>query len=442
MAAFERRITLYGLTMIAIGSSIGSGIFVTPGTIAQELGHPYLVLLVWFLGGVMGICGALTFSELGGLFQQAGGVYSYLKNGYGNLFGFLYGWVMLFVINTGSLAGLCIAFSEYLGILIPGLGSNYKTGIAACTLLLLTAINLPGVKYSQWASNILTTIKVSAIILIVLAGLFFYNPSAIQANFHTSHTMPEHLFVALFTGMVGVFFSVGGWHHATYVAGEVIDPAKTISRAMILAMAVITISYLLINIAYMRLLPLDQIAASKTIASDAIHSIFPWGAKLVALGIALSIFGTISIYSMSAPRIYYAMAADGLFFSSLARIHPRWHTPVSAMLFQCFWALCILFFFKAFFDRIITFVTFMDSLFFALAAASLFIFRKKLKEHPRPYKTWGYPLIPLVFITLQTVFAITIFFQRPEQALPGLVLLFVGVLVFYWFQKRNLLPSH
>ncbi len=441
MSNLQKRITLYGLTMIAIGSSIGSGIFVTPGTIAKELGDPYLVILVWLLGGVMGICGALTFSELGGLFQQSGGVYEYLKRAYGPLAGFLYGWVVLLVINTGSLAGLCVAFSEYLGIMIPGVAANYKTWIAAGTLILLTAVNLPGVHYSQWMSNVLTTIKVGAIAIIILLGFMYGDSHIIHQNFSSVHATPTNLFAALFTGMIGVFFSVGGWHHATYVAAEVINPAKNISKAMILGMAVITICYVLINIAYMRFLPIESIANSQTVASDVISTLIPWGGKLVAVAIALSIFGTISIYSMSAPRIYYAMAQDGLFFKSLATVHARWRTPVISMIFQCIWALCILFFFKALFDKIITFVTFMDAIFFALAAGSIFVFRKKLKSIERPYRTWGYPVIPFIFIALQSIFAINIFMQKPKQAIPGLFLLVLGIGAFAWFKRKNVVSE-
>lgn len=436
MTQLQKRITLFGLTMIAVGSSIGSGIFVTPGTIAKEIGHPYLILLVWVLGGVMGLTGALTFSELGGLFTQAGGVYVYLKNAYGRLSGFLYGWVMLMVINTGSLAGLCVAFADYLRFLIPGISSSAKLFIAAGTMVSLTLFNILGVHYSQYISNVLTVIKLSAIALLVFVGLFIGNPEAIQHNFNTAFTIPGNLLVVLFSGMIGVFFSVGGWHHATYVAGEVINPAKNVARAMVLGMVIITSAYLLINIAYLRLLPLNEIAQTQTVASEALTKIIPWGGRLLAVGIALSILGTISIYSMSAPRIYFAMAEDGIFFKSLSGIHTRWKTPVAAMLFQAAWALCILFFFQAFFDKIITFVTFMDALFFALAAASIFVFRKKLKEQERPYRTWGYPMIPLIFITLQSIFAINIFLQKPEQALPGLGLLLIGVGMYYWFKRE------
>ncbi len=437
MTQLNKRITLYGLTMIAVGSSIGSGIFVTPGTIAQEIPNAWLILMVWLLGGLVGLCGALTFSELGGLFTRAGGVYVYLKNAYGPLAGFLYGWVMLVVINTGSLAGLCVAFAEYLKFFLPGLSQGMKMAVAAGTMIVLTGINILGVHYSQWLSNVLTTLKVGAILIIVLIGLFAGNDAVIQQNFYTAAVMPEHLFTALFSGMIGVFFSVGGWHHATYVAGEVINPGKNVARAMILGTSIITLAYVTINLAYLRLLPVEVIAGTQTAASDAVSTVFPWAGRLVAIGIALSIFGTISIYTMSAPRIYYAMAEDGLFFKSMARVHPLWKTPVVAMMIQAVWALCILFFFQAYFDKIITFVTFMDALFFALAAASVFVFRKIMKDEPRPYRVWGYPVIPLVFIGLYSVFAINVFFQKPQQALPGLVLMAAGIGVYYWFSKTK-----
>jgi APA family basic amino acid/polyamine antiporter len=328
-----------------------------------------------------------------------------------------------------------VAFAEYLKFFLPGLSQGMKMAVAAGTMVILTGINILGVHYSQWLSNVLTTLKVGAILIIVLIGLFAGNEEVISQNFSLAAPVPGHLFTALFSGMIGVFFSVGGWHHATYVAGEVIHPGKNVARAMILGTGIITLAYVTINLAYMRLLPVEVIAGTQTAASDAVSTVFPWAGRLVAIGIALSIFGTISIYTMSAPRIYYAMAEDGLFFKSMARVHPRWRTPVEAMLIQAVWALCILFFFQAYFDRIITFVTFMDALFFALAAASVFVFRKKLKGEPRPYRVWGYPLIPIIFISLYSVFAINVFFQKPQQAIPGLVLMAAGIGVYYWFSK-------
>lgn len=437
MAQLQQKLNLYGLTMIAVGSCIGAGIFVAPGQIVRALPNPTLILLVWMLGGLMSLLGALTFAELGGMYSKSGGVYVYLKEAYGRIAGFLYGWIVLLVINTGALAGLCVAFAEYMKIFAPGMSETTKTAIAAGTMLGLTAINILGVHVSQGLSNLFTGLKLAAIVAIVVVGLIYYDPVKVPVDFSLSQGVPDHLVTAMLTGLIGVFFSVGGWHHASYVAGEAINPRRTVPLAMLFGVLIVTAAYLTINFVYMRLLPLPAIAATQTVAGDAVAAVFSWGGKAVAIAIALSIFGTISIYTMSAPRIYYAMAQDGVFFKQLADVHPRWRTPVIAMLTQVVWALAVLLFFRGLFDRIISFVTFMDALFFALAGASIFVFRKKRPDAERPYRTWAYPVVPLLFVGLQTAFAVNILLQQPEQAVPGLVLMGLGIAVFFVLTRRS-----
>jgi APA family basic amino acid/polyamine antiporter len=240
----------------------------------------------------------------------------------------------------------------------------------------------------------------------------------------------------MLTGLIGVLFSVGGWHHASYLAGEAIDAPRTVPRAMFWGVVIVMTMYLLVNLAYMFLLPLDAIARTPRVAGDAMATIAPWGGKAVAVAIALSIFGTISIYTMSAPRIYFAMAEDGIFFKQLAYVHPRWRTPVAAMLVQVVWAMLVLLFFQGLFDKIITFVTFMDIAFMGLAGAAVFVFRKKKKDTERPVKVWGYPFVPLIFVVISAAFALNTLFERPEQALPGLALLLAGVVVFFLLKKK------
>jgi APA family basic amino acid/polyamine antiporter len=235
---------------------------------------------------------------------------------------------------------------------------------------------------------------------------------------------------------VGVLFSVGGWHHASYVAGEAINAPRTVPRAMFLGVLIVLLAYLLVNIAYMLLLPLDVIAQTPKVAADAMGVLAPWGAQAVTVAIALSIFGTISIYTMSAPRIYFAMAEDGIFFKQLAYVHPRWRTPVAAMLAQVVWAMAVLLFFNGLFDQIITFVTFMDIAFMALAGAAVFVFRKKRPDAARPIRAWGYPLIPVVFVLISAAFAVNVLLERPEQALPGLGLLALGIISYEVIRKR------
>lgn len=427
----QKRLTLYGLTMIAVGSCIGSGIFATPSQIVGAVPNATLVLTVWTIGGLVALTGALTFSELGGLFPKSGGVYIYLKEAYGELAGFLYGWVTLLVINTGALAGLCAAFADYMRIFAPDMGEGTKTAIAAVTMLALTGVNMLGVNVSQGLSNFFTGLKLLSIAAIIIAGFVFFDAEKVPIDFSLNQNLPTNLTTALLTGLIGVLFSVGGWHHASYVAGEAIDAPRTVPKAMFLGVLIVTSMYLLVNIAYMLLLPLDAIAGTRTVAGDAIATLASWGGKAVAVAIALSIFGTISIYTMSAPRIYYAMAEDGVFFKQLAWVHPRWRTPVVAMLVQVAWALAVLLFFQGLFDKIITFVTFMDIAFMGLAGAGIFILRRKMADAQRPVRTWGYPIVPIIFVLISAAFAINTFLEKPEQAIPGLVLLVVGIGVFY-----------
>lgn len=430
MSDLQKRLTLYGLTMIAVGSCIGSGIFVTPAQIASAVPNATLILLVWALGGVIALTGALTFSELGGLFPKSGGVYVYLREAYGDMVGFLYGWVILLVVNTGALAGLCVAFAEYLKIFFPDMSDSAKTATAAATMLALTLVNMLGVSVSQGLSNVLTGLKLLSIGGIIVAGFVFFDPAAVSLDFSLRHGVPENLTTAMLTGLIGVLFSVGGWHHASYLAGEAVDAPRTVPRAMFLGVLIVLVTYLLVNVAYMLLLPLDTIAGTPRVAGAAMSTLAPWGGKAVAVAIALSIFGTISIYTMSAPRIYFAMAADGIFFKQLAFVHPRWRTPVTAMLVQVIWAMAVLVFFRGLFDQIITFVTFMDIAFMGLAGAAVFVFRKKRPNAERPVRTWGYPVVPIVFVLISAAFALNTLLERPDQALPGLGLLVVGAVVY------------
>jgi basic amino acid/polyamine antiporter, APA family len=435
MSNLQKKLTLYGLTMIAVGSCIGSGIFVTPAQIVNAVPNATLVLCVWALGSIIALTGALTFSELGGMFPRSGGVYVYLKEAYGDLVGFLYGWVILLVINTGALAGLCVAFAEYMKIFAPDMTQNTKTAIAAATMLLLTGINILGVNISQGVANFFTGLKLLSISAIILVGFLYFDPTKVNLDFNLTQNIPTNLTSAILTALIGVFFSVGGWHHASYMAGEAIDAPRTVPRAMLFGTLIVMVMYLLINLSYMFLLPLDVIAHTPRVAGEAMSSVATWGGKAVAVAIALSIFGTISIYTMSAPRIYFAMAEDGIFFKQLAYIHPRWGTPVVAMLVQVIWAMLVLLFFQGFFDKIITFVTFMDIVFMGLAGAAIFVLRKKRKDLPRPIKAWGYPLIPLFFVGISAAFAVNTLMEKPEQALPGLGIFAVGIGVYFWFKK-------
>lgn len=435
MTKLNKKLTLFGLTMIAVGSCIGSGIFVTPYEVVQAVPHHAYVLIIWGLGGIIALTGALTFAELGGMFPKAGGVYVFIKEAFGDHWGFLYGWVILLVINTGALAALGMALAEYITFFVP-LSPGGKVIFAIAVVLGLTLINGIGVQLSQALASVFTSLKLLAMLAIVVVGFLFYEPEAVSLSFNLSENTPPGLFSALLIGLIGVLWSFGGWHHASYLAGETINAQKNVPRAMVLGALIVTLMYVLINLAYMLLLPLGEIANTARVAGDAVESVIPSGGKLVAVAIAISIFGTISIYTMSAPRIYFAMAEDGIFFKQLAEVHPRFRTPLNAMLIQAFWAIALLAFWGTF-SNLITYVTFMDIAFMALGGACVFVFRKKNPDQFRPYKVWGYPVIPAIFVSISTAFVINTLIQRPVQAIAGLIFTGIGLLVFYWFKKRR-----
>ncbi len=418
--------------MVAIGSCIGSGIFLTPSQIAQYLPSPFLILLVWTLGGVIALSGALTFAELGSMFPQAGGVYEYLKTAYGPIFGFLYGWAYLFIISSGAIAALAIAFATYLAVLVP-LNRREITIVAVLSIICVTIVNVLRVKAGEVFASLFTGLKLAGIAAIVVVGLFMGSPELFSSG-GTASPFEGNLFNAFGLALVGVLWSYGGWQHATFLAGEAVSPRRTVPRALILGATVVALSYITINLAYLFLLPVDEIAASSSVAADAVKTIYPFSGKIIAMMIAISVFGTAGIYTLSSPRLYYAMAHDGVFFKGLAKVHTRFRTPVNAILLQSGWAIFLLFLWGTFED-VITYVVFTDWIFFFLVAASVFVFRVKRKSEPRPYKTWGYPITPMVFILCTFLFVVNTLIEKPLQAWAGLILVAVGIVSYFFFRK-------
>lgn len=435
MTELRKELTLYGLTMVAIGSCVGSGIFLTPSQIARHLPSPWLILLVWGVGGIITLTGALTFAELGALFPRAGGVYAYLKEGYGDLFGYLYGWAYLLVICSGAIAALSIAFAYYLGFLFP-LGSTGIKVVAVSAIIAVTVINILRVKAAEVFSNVFTGLKLIGIAAVILIGLFMGNSGSIRSQVTVS-VSSDNLLVAFGLALIGVLWSYGGWQHASFVAAEAKNARRTVPRAMILGALVVALVYLLTNLAYLFLMPIDKIVNSDTLAADAVSSVIPFGGILIAVIIAISVVGTAGIYTLSAPRIYYAMADDGIFFKKLAWIHPRFRTPVNAILTQSIWAIFLLLFWGTFED-VITYVVFIDWIFFALTAFTVYLFRSARKDMVRSYKTLGYPITPAVFILISTFFVVNTLIEKPKHAWAGLIFMAIGGVFFVFFKRGRL----
>jgi basic amino acid/polyamine antiporter, APA family len=435
MTKLAKELTFYGLTMVAIGSAIGSGIFLTPSDIVKSVPSPVSIMVVWIVGGMISLTGALTFGELGTMFPQAGGVYIYLKEAYGDWVGFLYGWSYLLIITSGAIAGIALAFATYLGYFIP-MSSAWQTATGAIAISVVTVINILRAKYGEYLSNVFTALKILGVLFIIFAGLFFRAPvnsftGLSFSNFTWAGTLP-----AFGVALIGVLWSYGGWHYASFLAAEVKDPRKNVPRAMIIGAIVVIIIYILINISYMSLMTIPEISGTDRLASTAVSKVFPFGGAIVAATIAISTLGTIGAYTLTSPRIYYAMAEDKVFFKKLSEVHPKFKTPVNAILLQGVWSIVLLLFWGTFAD-LVTYSTFADWIFFALGAFSLFVFRHRNPVSTTGYHTPLYPFTPLLFFVIATWFVINTMISLPLQSGAGLAIILLGLPVYFIFKRKN-----
>ncbi len=439
MTNLAKELTLYGLIMVAIGSCIGSGIFVTPSEIARLIPSSGLILLVWALGGLITMTGALTFGELGSMFPKAGGIYVFLKEAYGGWLGFLYGWAYLLIITSGSIAVLSLAFTHYLSFFFP-LDNMGKMVCSILTITALTVLNVFRAKFGEIFSNMFTGMKILGILIIIGCGIFYGNSSLSFRTFSLPASSVSGL-SGFGVALTGVLFSYGGWQHASFLAGEAKNASRNVPIAMITGAILITIIYLFVNVSYMLLLPVSSIISSEKVAAEAVSTVLPFGGMLVAGIIAVSTVGTIGIYTLSAPRIYYAMAADGLFFKSIAKVHPKFKTPVNAIIVQSVWSIVLLLLWGTL-ENLITYTVSVEWIFYALAASGIFIFRKKMKNAERPYRTFGYPVTPLIFILITIWFVINIMINKPLHMIIGFGFLLLGVPVYLYFRKKTSLTQN
>jgi APA family basic amino acid/polyamine antiporter len=438
MTELKRDLTPVGLTLIVIGTLIGSGIFVTPSQIASHLNSPHIILLAWIVGGVVAIAGAFSFAELGSMYRDAGGVYLYLKDAYSPLFGFLFGWCSFTVIMTGIVAALAIACSDYVSFLFH-LSPVAKSLTAILIVIILTIINIFRVKVAEIFTGFFTGVKLISITFVILIGLFwgsgdiFKQSVATNANPATSF---YGLLSAFSLAMIGIMWSYMGWQHVTYLAGEAKNPQKDMPRAMVIGVMTVVVVYMLTNLSYMRLLPIDRIIQSDRIAADSISTVFPFGGTAIAVIIIFAIFATTFIYILTTPRIYFAMARDGLFFKAMAKVHPRHRTPVNAIIIQSLWAILLILIWGNF-ESVVTYVVFVGWINTILSAFTVIVFRIKRPEAPRPYKAWGYPVTTIVFCLTLLFFVINILIQKPVESTAGVVLLVAGLPVYHYFNRKK-----
>jgi APA family basic amino acid/polyamine antiporter len=432
-----RVLTLRDLVLIVVGTTIGSGIFTVPGAVLRQSGGDLgMTLLVWLMGSVLALLGALTFGELGAMLPDAGGSYVYVREAFGTLPAFLLGWTLFLAINTGSTATLAVAFANYLSELVPLAPTAHKlAGVAM--IAAVAAVNIRGVRHAATVQNWSTALKVGAILALAAAGFVlgdgFRHPDT------RAFTTPLSLASLSTAGvaLLGVLWAYEGWQNVTNSAGEARDPQRSFARGIGFGTAALVAIYLTANAGYVAALGASGVAATDRVAADAVRTLFGSGAaSLVTLVILVSIFSAANGLALTGPRMYFAMARDGVFFRSLADVHPRFGTPALAVAFSAVWAMLLAV--SGTFEQLFTYVVFASWIFAALAAASVFILRRRHPDAPRPFRVPGYPVTPALFIAAAVAIVGNTIVARPVQALIGLGIVATGVPVYVtWTWRRR-----
>jgi APA family basic amino acid/polyamine antiporter len=478
---FKRGLGLYDSTMVVVGSMIGSGIFIVSADMARLLGSPGWLLLAWVFTGVLTIVGALSYGELAAMMPRAGGQYVYLREAFSPLWGFLYGWTLFMVIQTGTIAAVVVAFARYLGVLWPvvaedhyliapvHIGSGYALSLSTaqlvglCLIALLTWTNTRGLAYGRFIQNVFTTAKTGALVALIAIGLFLgWNATAVSANFGDLWTPRGYvpvvpgvtamtafgLLVALCVSQTGSLFSSDAWNNITFTAGEVKDPRRNIPLSLVLGTTLVIGLYLLANIAYLVTLPLTAIqnAPSDRVATVALDVIFPGlGTGIMAIAIMVSTFGCSNGLILAGARAYYAMARDGLFFERAGHLNTA-RVPAWGLVLQGIWAAALVLprtydastgRYGNLYSNLLDYVISAALVFYILTIAGVFRLRATRPDADRPYKAFGYPIVPALYIVGAAVVLLMLFVYRTSTTWPGLIIVLLGVPVFLVWHRRE-----
>jgi len=431
----KRVLSLLDATMINAGGIIGSGIFMVPATVAMFTGSASLFFMVWIAGGIVSLFGALSVAELGAAMPRAGGQYVYLSEAYGPVWGYLYGWSAVAVINTASIAAVGVAFSEYLRFFFPITDVSIK-GIAVATIVLLTIINILDVKSGARFQNVFTISKLGAIFGIIILGLVMEGGSNQNLSPFFSDQSFTELVGPLGLAMVSVLWTFDGWIFITYVAGEVKNPGRNIPLSLIFCMLIVVTIYLLLNYVLIYTLGFTGMNGSDLVVSDA-ASVFLGnkGAAIVTLIILISLIGANNGFVLTSARINYAMAKDKLFFYQASQIHPRFKSPANALIIQCVWASLLTF--TGTFNQLITYIIFASWIFYGMSAGAVIILRNKKPDMERPYKTPAYPWIPIIFILFAIFLTINTIIEAPRDAAIGAGIILAGLPMYYYWKNNG-----
>ncbi len=432
-----RLLTRLDVVSIVIGGVIGSGIFLVPAKIALEVKSPLLLLLVWVVGGFLSFLGALTFAELGAAMPEAGGMYVYLREAYGSLLSFLFGWTLFLVIDAGAIATLAVAFSaSYLPYFFKM--SPLATKLVAVVFIgFLAAVNYVGVRWGANLQNLLTLIKTLAIVGI--CGAIFLFGRGNPDNFVNPQPgkFSLDLLSAFGVALVATFWAYKGWESATYSAGEVKSPERNLPLGIFFGLAAVILLYLLANLAYLYVLPVSVIAGTPRVAAEAMKvAVGPAGASIISFVILFSIMGAANQNLLCSPRVYFAMARDGVFFRKISAVHPRFLTPHVSIIAISLWSIVLSL--SGTFEQLFTYVVFGQWLFFGLTGAAVFVLRKKKPELPRPYRTWGYPVTPALFVLAALLISVNSLIKEFWNSLAGLAIIALGIPAYFYWKKKEL----
>lgn len=436
---FARRLTLFDATMIVISGIIGSGIFINPYVVARLVQTPFLIIGVWVAGGLIALLGAFVFAELSTVVPRVGGQYAFFREAFHPLVAFLHGWSLLLIVQSAATAAVAVALSQYAARLID-LPPDAGTPVAVSMMLGLAGFHALGIKPGAMLINVITFAKTVALALLIVGAFILTRKSGLVLEPMTPPGLAGlPLLSAFFAGLVPAMFAYGGWQNLNFVAEEVKDPQRNLPRAILIGVVCVITVYVGANVAYVHVLGAEGLAATLTPAADLAERMMgEAGAKAVSLLIVVSTFGFLNLALLSAPRVYYAMAADGLFFKSLARLHPRFHTPTRSILLQG--VLAAAFTLTNTYDRLLSYAVFADWVFFALAGVALMVFRRKLPDAPRPYPAPAYPLVPLLFTLAGVGIVVNLFFSDPGNAVAATVVIALGVPVYLfwsWLKRRR-----
>ena len=436
----RRTLGFTDLVMVTLGCVIGSGIFLVPGVVLRQTqGRVGLALTIWFVAGVLSLLGAFTYAELGAMKPDAGGLYTYIRDAFGTLPAFLYGWASFFVISSGSIATLAVAFSAYLGQIVP-LSSAAAKVVSLLMILAITVVNVIGTRRSATMQNWTTGAKVLGLVALSVAmiALGHGERSVVPAPQAMS---PMSLLPGIGVAMIGVLWAYEGWQYVTFSAGETRDPQRVFPRAIAIATFVLIVLYILANLGYIA--ALGPIAASRSdhVAADAMRAVLgPTSGNLLSALVLVSIFSAANGLMLTTPRMYFAMARDGVFFERLASVHPRFGTPAFAVIALAVWSAVLAL--SGTFEQLLTYVVFAGWIFYGLGATAVFVYRRRQPDAVRPFRTPGYPVTPVLFVASAAALVLSTLVAQPVRGAVGLAAVLIGTPAFYmWRARRRLAPA-